>query len=86
MEVDVGNEPLPVAITPALHLDHPDPAVETLGRTVADLQDHHIDDSPQMFPDHAGSFPHLFKTTTHGPTKPSFTSFHGRTEMNVCPE
>lgn len=75
MEVDIGNEPLLVAISPALHLDHPDPAVETLGRTVADLQDHRIDDSTQMFPDHPGGFLHRLKTIPHGSTQPALPSF-----------
>ncbi len=43
MEGDVGNEPLPVPITPTLHLD---PAVATFHRTGADLQDNDIDGSP----------------------------------------
>ena len=86
MEVDVGNEPLPVSITPALHLDHLDPAVETLGGTVADLQDNRIDDAPQMFPDHPGGFLHRFKTTTHRPTEPTLPRFQGPSATDVFPQ
>ena len=49
MKVDAGNETLPVAITPALHLDPLDPAVATLGRAVANLQYNGIDDPHRCF-------------------------------------
>ena len=86
MEVDVGNEPFPVPITPALHLDHPDPAVETFRRTVADFQNHRIDDTPQMLPDHAGNFLHRFKTTPHCPTQPALPRLTGPAAADVFPQ
>ena len=86
MEVDVGNEPLPVPVTPALHLDHLDPAVETFGRTVADLQYNGIDDPPQMLPDHAGNFLHRFQTASRGPAEPPVPCFQGPSTVDVFPQ
>ena len=86
MEGDIGNEPFLAPISSPLHLDHLNPAVETLGRTVADLQDNRIDDPPQMFLDHPGGVLHGLKTTTQGPTQPARPPLQGPSTVDIAPQ
>ena len=56
MEVDCIGKPLFVAEASAANLDHLDPAIEAFRWSIAYLQDHRIQNAPQVFFDRPGHF------------------------------
>ena len=56
MEVDSIGKPLFVTEASAADLDHLDPAIEAFRWSIVDLQDHSIQNAPQVFLDRPGHF------------------------------
>ncbi len=59
-----------VTETSAAHLDHFYPAIEAFCRAIADLQDHSIQNAPQVLLDRLGNFLDRIQATAHRPGQP----------------